>query len=103
MINSNIKLMFREFLAEFPDYDLRVSEMVNGIRVLITKAVNGAEYYAQKDFLLGSDLPLTQDAADVIRANIPAMIAGIETEQRNTENAAAFRRDLKRGRKGTRI
>ena len=77
MINAKTKSLFDWFSAEFPRFDLMLSDAPNGLRIIIETADSGRNYRDEKALLIGRDYLPESDVYDVARAHIPAIVAGL--------------------------
>lgn len=77
MINAKTKSLFDWFSAEFPNFDLTLSDAPNGIKIIIQTLDSGNNYRNEKALLIGRDYLPESDVYDVVRAHIPAIVAGL--------------------------
>lgn len=78
MIDAEIKNVLAWFTAEFNDFDLTISPLMTGVRIIVKKETKTQVFATRKDLLIGRDYKSNVDVADAIRAAIPATVEEIK-------------------------
>ena len=78
MIDEEIKNVLAWFTAEFSDFDLIISPLMTGVRIIVKKETKTQVFATRKDLLIGRDYKSNVDVADAIRAAIPAAVEEIK-------------------------
>lgn len=79
MINADVKRLFDWFSDEYPNYNLTISNAPNGLKIRITFETAARTIGAQKDLMQGRELFDGVNVYDVVRANIPAVVAALRS------------------------
>lgn len=79
MINADVKRLFDWFSDEYPNYNLTLSNAPNGVIIKISYDAGTRTIGAQKDLMQGRELFDGVNVYDVVRANIPAVVAALRS------------------------
>ena len=79
MIDADIKRLFDWFSDEYPNYNLTLSNAPNGVKIRITLETATRTFGAQKELMQGRELFDGVNVYDVVRANIPAVVAALRS------------------------
>ena len=72
-VNASIKNLFDWFYDEYPDFNLMLRDAPNGFHIVVSESGGNS---AERALIYGRDFD-ENNAFDVIRSNVPELIAGI--------------------------